>query len=133
MRAISSRSRIDLPDSALLIGRRMVKALGFEDLAFTAGEIKQLFREVSPTLKLGIRFEWGGAGVEGAFNYPFGPLHVLDAVRSGVHQKQGQAVTITSIACGTRNHDQLVRHMAIQHESFLTGDLPAATALGRAG
>ncbi len=45
--------------------------------------VEELFREVAPTLKLGIRFEWGGPGADGAFNYPFGPLHVLDAVQAG--------------------------------------------------
>ncbi len=38
--------------------------------------VRELFREVRPTLKLGIRFEWGRPG--GAFHYPFGPLHVLE-------------------------------------------------------
>ena len=42
------------------------------DLGLDVGE---LFREVAPTFKLGIRFEWGS---DGAFNYPFGPVHVLE-------------------------------------------------------
>ena len=41
-------------------------------------DIHQLFREVQPTLKLGIRFEWGRPA--GAFNYPFGPIHVLEPI-----------------------------------------------------
>ena len=40
-------------------------------------DIHELFREVAPTLKLGIRFSSWGAP-EGAFNYPFGPVHVLE-------------------------------------------------------
>ncbi len=42
---ITSRSLINLPDMALLVGRSMVKGLGFEDLAFQANEIKALFEE----------------------------------------------------------------------------------------
>ena len=42
-------------------------------------DVHELFRELRPTLKLGIRFDWGVAGQkEGGFNYPFGPLHVLE-------------------------------------------------------
>ena len=40
---ITSRELFDLPDLPLLIGRRMVKGLGFEDLAFQIEEIKALF------------------------------------------------------------------------------------------
>lgn len=40
-------------------------------------DIHTLFDEVRPTLKLGIRFLWG-APEDGAFNYPFGPLHLLE-------------------------------------------------------
>ena len=43
------------------------------DLGLDVGE---LFRRVRPTLKLGIRFEWGGG--DGHFNYPFGPVHPLE-------------------------------------------------------
>ncbi|MEM7584508.1 MAG: tryptophan halogenase family protein [Acidobacteriota bacterium] len=39
-------------------------------------DIAELYREVRPTLKLGIRFAWGAP--EGCFNYPFGPIHVLE-------------------------------------------------------
>ena len=39
-------------------------------------DVHELFREVYPTLKLGIRFEWGQPGAD--FNYPFGPVHVLE-------------------------------------------------------
>ncbi len=39
-------------------------------------DIVEFFRQVEPTLKLGIRFEWGTP--EGFFNYPFGPVHVLE-------------------------------------------------------
>jgi tryptophan 7-halogenase len=35
----------------------------------------ELFREVRPTFKLGIRFDWGGGG----FPYPFGPVRTLEA------------------------------------------------------
>ena len=45
------------------------------DLGF---DIHQLFREVRPTLKLGIRFDWGEPGT-GAFPYPFGPVRPLEA------------------------------------------------------
>lgn len=38
----------------------------------------ELFAQVRPTLKLGIRFLWGAPG-DGAFNYPFGPVHVLES------------------------------------------------------
>lgn len=48
------------------------------DLGLDVGE---LFREVQPTFKLGIRFEWGRPG--GAFNYPFGPVHVLEPLAFG--------------------------------------------------
>ena len=37
-------------------------------------DVRELFREVAPTLKLGIRFLWGAR----AFNYPFGPIQVLE-------------------------------------------------------
>ncbi len=40
-------------------------------------DIHELFREVRPTLKLGIRFLWGRPG-DGDFNYPFGPVHALE-------------------------------------------------------
>ncbi len=43
------------------------------DLGLDVGE---LFRRVAPSFKLGIRFAWGTPG--GSFNYPFGPLHVLE-------------------------------------------------------
>jgi tryptophan halogenase len=40
----------------------------------------ELFREVRPTFKLGIRFEWGARGSgSGGFPYPFGPVRPLDA------------------------------------------------------
>lgn len=38
-----------------------------------------LFREVGPTLKLGIRFLWGEPDT-GDFPYPFGPVHPLEAL-----------------------------------------------------
>lgn len=40
-------------------------------------DIHELFREVRPTFKLGIRFLWGRPG-DGDFNYPFGPVHALE-------------------------------------------------------
>lgn len=49
-------------------------------------DIQTLFREVKPTWKLGIRFEWGSRA-EGYFNYPFDtgsvlePLHHADDLR----------------------------------------------------
>lgn len=42
----------------------------------------RLFREVRPTLKLGIRFLWGERET-GDFHYPFGPVHVLEPVVYG--------------------------------------------------
>lgn len=39
-------------------------------------DIHELFAEVQPTFKLGIRFDWGG---DSFFNYPFGSSHVLEA------------------------------------------------------
>ncbi|MFP3941641.1 MAG: tryptophan 7-halogenase [Thermoanaerobaculia bacterium] len=43
--------------------------------------VTDLFREVRPTFKLGIRFLWGGpeAPDDGAFPYPFGPVRPLEA------------------------------------------------------
>jgi len=38
----------------------------------------ELFREVRPTFKLGIRFDWGVPGSAG-FPYPFGPVRTLEA------------------------------------------------------
>ncbi|HEV7667693.1 MAG TPA: tryptophan 7-halogenase [Thermoanaerobaculia bacterium] len=40
-------------------------------------DVHTLFAEVRPTFKLGIRFLWGAPG-DGDFNYPFGPLHLLE-------------------------------------------------------
>lgn len=40
-------------------------------------DVAELFREVRPTFKLGIRFLWG-APETGDFHYPFGPLHLLE-------------------------------------------------------
>jgi tryptophan 7-halogenase len=45
-------------------------------------DVHRLFREVRPTFKLGIRFLWGAPG-EGDFNYPFGPLHLLEPAAYG--------------------------------------------------
>jgi tryptophan halogenase len=45
-------------------------------------DIHSLFAEVRPTFKLGIRFLWGAPG-NGGFNYPFGPLHLLEPVVYG--------------------------------------------------
>lgn len=45
-------------------------------------DVHELFREVRPTFKLGIRFLWGAEG-DGDFNYPFGPVHVLEPVVYG--------------------------------------------------
>jgi tryptophan halogenase len=40
-------------------------------------DVHHLFRSVQPTFKLGIRFLWGMPG-DGDFNYPFGPVRVLE-------------------------------------------------------
>ena len=45
-------------------------------------DIHRLFREVRPTLKLGIRFLWGAPGT-GDFHYPFGPVRFLEPVVHG--------------------------------------------------
>jgi len=45
-------------------------------------DIHALFAEVQPTFKLGIRFLWGTPGT-GDFNYPFGPLHLLEPLVYG--------------------------------------------------
>jgi len=42
---LSSRTRFDLPDLALMVSRSHVKGLGFEDLAFQPSEIKQLLKD----------------------------------------------------------------------------------------
>ena len=42
---LSSRTRFDLPDLALMVSRSFVKGLGFEDLAFQPLEIKQLLKD----------------------------------------------------------------------------------------
>lgn len=53
-------------------------------------ETTPFFQEVRPTLKLGIRFDWGGT----PFNYPFGPLHVADAL---VHDGDLAAISLRSL------------------------------------
>jgi len=45
-------------------------------------DVHTLFAEVLPTFKLGIRFLWGAPG-DGDFNYPFGPLHLLEPLVYG--------------------------------------------------
>ncbi|MCJ7718041.1 MAG: tetratricopeptide repeat protein, partial [Anaerolineales bacterium] len=42
---LSSRTRFDLPDLALMVSRSDVKGIGFEDLAFQPLEIKELLKE----------------------------------------------------------------------------------------
>jgi tryptophan halogenase len=49
-------------------------------------DIHRFFAEVLPTFKLGIRFVWGAPG-DGWFNYPFGPIHLLEPV---VYGKEGE-------------------------------------------
>jgi len=41
-------------------------------------DVHEFFREVQPTLKLGIRFEWGESDEGYYFNYPFGKVDVLE-------------------------------------------------------
>ncbi|MDJ0840577.1 MAG: tryptophan 7-halogenase [Acidobacteriota bacterium] len=41
-------------------------------------DIRELFAEVRPTFKLGIRFLWGS---DGGFNYPFGSNRILEPLR----------------------------------------------------
>ncbi len=55
-------------------------------------DVHELFREVQPTLKLGIRFEWGSP--EAAFHYPFGPVHVLEP---GVYDRDLLACSPSSL------------------------------------
>jgi tryptophan halogenase len=58
-------------------------------------DIHTLFAEVRPTFKLGIRFLWGAPG-SGDFNYPFGPLHLLEPL---VYEEKGglQACSLQSL------------------------------------
>lgn len=56
-------------------------------------DVHQLFREVRPTFKLGIRFLWGAPG-DGDFNYPFGPLHVLEPL---VHEGHIRTCSLQSL------------------------------------
>lgn len=51
-------------------------------------DVHELFREVMPTLKLGIRFDWGPPGTPG-FPYPFGTLHLLEGARYEGHIRHG--------------------------------------------
>jgi len=43
---MASRTLFNFPDLALLIGRRMVKGIGFDELAFQTREIKSYFHEI---------------------------------------------------------------------------------------
>ena len=43
---MASRTLFDFPDLTLLIGRRMVKGIGFGELAFQTGEIKSYYRDI---------------------------------------------------------------------------------------
>ncbi|MCD6424717.1 MAG: hypothetical protein J7L35_04380, partial [Anaerolineales bacterium] len=43
---MASRTLFDFPDLTLLIGRRMVKGIGFDELAFQTREIKSYYREI---------------------------------------------------------------------------------------
>jgi len=43
---MASRTLFDFPDLPLLIGRRMVKGIGFDELAFQSREIKSYYREI---------------------------------------------------------------------------------------
>jgi len=43
---MASRTLFDFPDLPLLIGRRMVKGIGFDELAFRAREIKSYYRQI---------------------------------------------------------------------------------------
>src|SRR4051794_26041413 len=47
-------------------------------------DIVELYREVRPTWKLGIKFEWGLPG-DYFFTYPFGPTDVLEAYAHDGH------------------------------------------------
>jgi len=72
-------------------------------------DIHELFREVQPTLKLGIRFQWG-EGQDG-FNYPFGPVRVLDAFTHESHilncSLQSQAMNALRVPV-TRNGESFL-------------------------
>ncbi len=52
--------------------------------------VHRLWREVRPTLKLGIRFAWG----EADFNYPFGPLRLLEPA---VYDGDTEAASLRSL------------------------------------
>ncbi len=63
-------------------------------------DIHTLFAEVRPTFKLGIRFLWGAPG-DGDFNYPFGPLHLLEpAVYGEPGTPDLQACSLQSLLMG---------------------------------
>ena len=63
-------------------------------------DIHEFFAEVKPTFKLGIRFDWGPSA-EKSFNYPFGPVHVLDAMTHDGHLGN------CSLRSMAMNHDRL--------------------------
>lgn len=58
--------------------------------------IHDLFAHVRPTLKLGIRFDWGRPGF--AFNYPFGPSRLLEPA---VYDGDPEAASLRSLAMST--------------------------------
>ncbi len=47
-------------------------------------DMAQFFRQVRPSLKLGIRFDWGDSA-SGFFHYPFGPLSLADSLAHDGH------------------------------------------------
>ncbi len=61
-------------------------------------DVHQLFAEVRPTLKLGIRFLWGEPEV-GDFHYPFGPLHLLEPAVYGAAGSESDAGTSSLKSC----------------------------------
>jgi len=88
--------------------------------------VHRLFREVRPTLKLGIRFEWGSPGNH--FNYPFGPVHPLEAhlhdgdVRTAsVRSMMMDAGTVPILADGSGWRSELGTEVAyhLENRSFV--------------
>ena len=54
-----------------------------------------------------------------------------DPWRRGVYEKQAEAAFFTPAACGAREHDQLLRAIAVEHETFLAVEHPSRPVLQR--
>ncbi len=76
-------------------------------------DIVEFFHQVEPTLKLGIRFEWGTP--EGCFNYPFGPVHVLEpTIYDGdLLQCSPQSMLMTAGTIGINERSHAPSHLDV--------------------